>query len=379
MFPTTLQRAIFRELVQVFLTALFVCIAILIVADMFDDRWKTCVDPVAVLCVIQWLVLAMLPEAAPTALLFATCQVYGRMRRDMEWQAVQACGIHFRHVVMPAFGFALLMSGGILAISYTLLPAAEFMARKAVIKQGEALLYAKLRSTGYVTVGAYTIYARKVNGTELVDPIIKRVAANGQTDLVMQAQTGRLCIDAACGVVRMEGVAGIDSSTTSVVSLNEMKWDIPLPDTFGVYYPQTAREMTIGAVIERRDFLLDCEKNVDKDPSLTTSEQIAEKRRALRKEIRWLDVEIQKRPALAVACLCFALVGCGAGIYAGFGDLLSAFVACFLPICATYYILLICGIQWAVRFDWPPEITVWLADATVGLAGLCLFWRATRR
>ena len=378
MFLTTLQRTILRELVQVFLTALLVCIGILIVADMFDDRWQNCADATAVLCVIQWLILAMLPEAVPTALLFATCQVYGRMRRDMEWQAVQAGGIHFSHVVMPAFALAAFLSGIILAISYTALPSAEFMARKAVIKQGEALLYAKIRSSGFVTVPPYTIYARRVNGTELVDPILKRATSNGQHDLVMQAQTGRLSIDAAFGVLRMESVAVLENEKKVGGHVEDFKWDIPLPDCFGVYYPQTAREMTLSAVMARRDLLLKEEAALDSDPTLTP-EQSAEKHRALRREIRWLDVEVQKRPALAVGCLCFALVGCGAGIYAGFGDILSAFVACFLPICATHYILLICGMQWAVKYDCPPELTIWLANAAVGTAGFALFWHATRR
>lgn len=376
MFPTILQRVIFRELVVVFLTALVVCVGILIVADMFDERWQSCVDAAAMMCVMQWMVLAMLPEAVPTALLFTACQVYGRMRRDMEWQAVQAGGIHYSHVVWPAFLLAGLLSGTILAVSYTALPEAEFKARKAVIKQGEALLYAKIRSAGFVTVGPYTIYARKVNGRELVDPIVKRAAANGTHDLVMQAQTGQLTIDADCGVLRMEGAAVKDGEV--VGRIEEFNWDIPLPAYFGTYNPHTAREMTLSAVLARRNELNETEKNLDKDPTLTP-EQLADKRRALRKEIRWLDVEVQKRPALAVGCLCFALVGCGAGIYAGFGDLLSAFVACFLPICAGHYILMICGMQWAVRYDWPPEVTVWLANAVVGTTGMALFWHATRR
>src|SRR5262245_21750014 len=115
MFPTTLQRAIFRELVTVFATALLVCVCILIVADMYDDRWQSCVDAVAVLYVIQWMVLALLPEAVPTAMLFAACQVYGRMRRDVEWQAIQASGIHFSHVVVPVFILAAMLSAVILA------------------------------------------------------------------------------------------------------------------------------------------------------------------------------------------------------------------------------------------------------------------------
>jgi lipopolysaccharide export system permease protein len=376
MFPTTLQRAIFRELLLVFITALFVCVALLIVADMFDDRWKNCVGAASVVFVIQWLVLAMLPEAVPTALLFAACQVYGRMRRDMEWQAVQAGGIHFFHVILPALLLGVAFSLGIVALSYTALPSAEFLARKAVIQQGEALIYAKLRSSGMVKIEPYTIYARRVEGRELVDPIVKREASDGKTDLVMQAATGELTIDTECGMLHLDSAAVLEPQVRG--SVQRFTWEIPLPNCFGVYFPQTAREMTLSEVLTRRDELRERESTLAEDPTLDAM-QVSEKRRALRGEIRWLDVELQKRPAVAVGCLCFALVGCAAGVYAGFGDILSAFVACFLPICASHHILLVCGIQWAAKGGWPPEITVWLADAIVGGAGVVMLWRATRR
>lgn len=378
MFPTTLQRVILRELVLSFLTALLVCVALLMVVDIFDERWATCVDPVSFLRVLQWMILAMLPEAVPTALLFACCQVYGRMRRDQEWQAIQAGGVHPVHATMPVFVLAAILSAGIAALSYTALPSAEFLARKAVMKQGEALLYAKLRSSGRVAVPPYVIYVRKVNGRELIDPIVKRTNSNGQHDLVMQAQNGELTVDTTCGVLRMQGAAMLEPETRA--SMEKMTWEIPLPNCFGVYFPQTTREMTLTEILTRRDVVREQLRMLEEegDPKLDATE-LEQKCEGLRRDIRWLDVEIQKRPAIAVGCLCFALLGCAAGIYAGFGDLLSAFVAVFLPICAGHKVLLLCGIQWAVRCASPPEVTVWLANMVVGAAGIALYCHVTRR
>jgi lipopolysaccharide export LptBFGC system permease protein LptF len=134
--------------------------------------------------------------------------------------------------------------------------------------------------------------------------------------------------------------------------------------------------MRLEEIRSRHDFLT---KRVNgyRDPG---EDPLTPKRREeMIQEIRWLDIEIQKRPAGAAACLCFALVGCAAGICAGFGDTLSAFVTCFLPIFACHQTLLICGMQWAAKNGWPPEVTVWGPNAVIGVVGIVLFWRVTRR
>ena len=190
-----------------------------------------------------------------------------------------------------------------------------------------------------------------------MDPIVKREASDGKTDLVMQAATGELTIGTECGMLHLDSAAVLEPQVRG--SVQRFTWEIPLPNCFGVYFPQTAREMTLSEVLARRDELRERESTLEEDPTLDAA-QVNEKRRALRGEIRWLDVELQKRPAVAIGCLCFALVGCAAGVYVGFGDILSAFVACFLPICATHHILLVAA------FNGPPR---GLAAGDHGLAG----------
>ena len=46
--------------------------------------------------------------------------------------------------------------------------------------------------------------------------------------------------------------------------------------------------------------------------------------------------EYQMRPALALGCLCFVLVGCPVGIWFSRSDYLSSFITCFLPIIVLY-------------------------------------------
>ncbi len=377
LFPTILQRAIFRELLRTFIAALVVCVVLLMVVDMFDDRWQTCVDLASFLRCIHWLGLAMLPEAVPTALLFATCLVYGRLRRDQEWLAIQAGGVRHFHALLPALYLGVLLSAGVAVLVFDILPAAEYLARKAVILQGEALVLAKLRSKGRTVIPPFTIYARRVEGDELIDPVIKRTNKDDKYDLIIHARKARMRLGSDRGVLHMNVASTVDAGSRG--SFEEIICEMPLPSNFKDYFPDTTSQMTLGQIHERREQLIGWEREAESGAATADPVPLEERRESLRRQVRWLDIEIQKRPAVAVACLCFTLIGCAGGLCAGFGDVLSAFVACFLPIFACHHTLLLCGIQWSARNGWPPEFTLWCPNFLAGFFGLILLWRVARQ
>jgi lipopolysaccharide export system permease protein len=92
-----------------------------------------------------------------------------------------------------------------------------------------------------------------------------------------------------------------------------------------------------------------------------------------------IEVELYMRPALAVGCLCFALIGGPVGIWFSRADYLSAFVSCFLPTVFVYYPLLLCGTNLAKDGRIPPAVGLWAANAAVGGAAVVLYWRLLRR
>jgi lipopolysaccharide export system permease protein len=376
-FPSILQRAIFRELVRTFFAALVVCIAVLMAVDMFDERWQSCVDTTSFLRCVHWLGLAMLPEAVPTALLFATCQVYGRLRRDQEWLALQAGGAHYLHAIMPAFFLGSLLSVGVAVLVFDLLPSAEYLARKAVILQGESLVLAKLNTKGRAVLPPYTIYVSRLNGEEMVDPVIKRTAKDGKYDLILHARKAKMRIGTERGVVRMEVASMVDAGSQG--TFEEVMCEVALPMNYMNYFPDTTSQMTLDQIQARREELLRCEAEAANGTPTAGQPPSDDKMETIHRQLGWLGVEIQKRPAIAVACLCFTLIGCAGGLWAGFGDTLSAFVASFLPIFAVHHTLLLCGIHWTVRNGFPAEITLWCPNVLVGVVGAVLFWRVARR
>jgi lipopolysaccharide export system permease protein len=90
------------------------------------------------------------------------------------------------------------------------------------------------------------------------------------------------------------------------------------------------------------------------------------------------EVEIQLRPALALGCLCFVLIGCPVGIWASRSDYLSVFMICFLPTMFLYYPLLLAGLNLAKNGK-VPAWSAWAADAVGMLVALVLIRRLMKR
>jgi lipopolysaccharide export system permease protein len=97
------------------------------------------------------------------------------------------------------------------------------------------------------------------------------------------------------------------------------------------------------------------------------------------RQIRNLQAEIHSRPALAVSCLVFALIGCPVGIWANRADYLSTFVVCFLPTLVVYYPLYLAGSDMGKTGKVPLALGCWAADIVMGTVAVLLTWRLLRR
>lgn len=100
--------------------------------------------------------------------------------------------------------------------------------------------------------------------------------------------------------------------------------------------------------------------------------------RYLTRLYRGIESEMNMRPALALGCLCFALIGCPVGIGARRGDYLGVFVFCFLPTTFVYYPVLIVGLQLSNQGRLPPAV-FWLPDLlTFGASLVLIKWLMKR-
>lgn len=97
-----------------------------------------------------------------------------------------------------------------------------------------------------------------------------------------------------------------------------------------------------------------------------------------RRQMNNTNTEIQMRPALALGCMCFVLIGCPVGIWASRSDYLSIFIICFLPTMFLYYPLLMASLNMA-KSGKAPAIMAWAADGLVFVCALVLVWRLMKR
>jgi lipopolysaccharide export system permease protein len=84
------------------------------------------------------------------------------------------------------------------------------------------------------------------------------------------------------------------------------------------------------------------------------------------------------RPALALGCFCFVLIGCPVGIWASRSDYLSVFIICFMPTVFVYYPLLLAGLNLA-KDGKLPAISAWTADMVGIVAAFFLIKRLMKR
>jgi lipopolysaccharide export system permease protein len=85
------------------------------------------------------------------------------------------------------------------------------------------------------------------------------------------------------------------------------------------------------------------------------------------------------RPALALGCMVFALIGCPVGMWANRADYLSAFVTCFLPTVCVYYPLLLAGSNMGRDGKVSMPVGVFLSDGVVGVAAIYLTFKLIKR
>jgi lipopolysaccharide export system permease protein len=184
----------------------------------------------------------------------------------------------------------------------------------------------------------------------------------------------------------------------AAAELHGQEYATPLPSTvFGKPTPdrpssQTWNELFANLVEARKDYadLIEELKDLQVRPEATfpaagpsskdgtIHQLVTGPIRYQRELILKTEVEIQLRPALAVGCLCFVLIGCPVGIWASRSDYLSVFIICFLPTMFLYYPLLLAGLNLAKNGK-VPAWSAWAADAVGLIVAFVLIRRLMKR
>jgi lipopolysaccharide export system permease protein len=397
-FWCLIHRSIFYELTKVFLLAFVALTGLLLLAGVIAEATRNGLGPTQILAAIPLLVPSTMPYTLPTTTLFAVCIVYGRLANDSEILALRATGVHIRHVVWPAFLLGALTSILTFILYLDLIPYTHYLLRNQVVSDMQEVLYSMLRRESCIRHPriSYEIHVRQVDGQKLKGAQFRRRDPNGQFyDVIAYANEAELLVDAAHKriYVRMKGCyvkdfkGGVDSY------VEERVWPVEMPDDLGGQGKYRPSDMTWAELFETRDEFVTKRDEVEAEKKLhVTAEllrtaephftehirQLNEKSRMYDMLVNGIDAEVYQRPAFALGCLCFVLVGCPVGIWFAKSDYLSAFITCFLPIVVVYYPLMLCGINMAKSGKFLPAAGICIADALMLTAALVMYRRLAR-
>jgi lipopolysaccharide export system permease protein len=395
-FWNILHRTIFLELAKVFLLSLLGITGILLMAGIVAEASQHGLGPAQILEIIPLIVPSTLPYTIPATTLFATCVVYGRLAHDNEILAIKAAGVNILKVVWPGVLLGLLMSGITAGLYYHVIPYTHHLMRTLFINDVEDFLYSMLKRDGQIKHPklSYVIYVKRVQGRTLKDAIFFRRDAKGSYDIVAQAREAELRYNPREKKVLVHmHHCNITSSAKDMDSGYDKDeiWPVELPPDFTTTGTKfRASDMTWEELQDHRRHVIKEKEKLDTDIATNRVVLLQKKgpdplqadtwhrtmqRKQKIQEIRSVDVEFQMRPALALGCLFFVLVGCPVGIWFSRSDYLSAFITCFLPIVFLYYPLLLCGINQGKGGYLPLVLAVWGANGLIALVALGLFRR----
>lgn len=398
---TLLQRMVFGQLLRVFLLSLAALTGLFVMAGLVAEATQRGLAPSQILLVVPLLVPNTLPYTLPATTLFATCVVYGRLAADNELLAVKSAGGKVGTLLAPSIALGLLAAGVTIGLYYSYIPQTHRILRTQIVGDVEDLLVTLLKRNGCLRHPQvpYSMWVREVQGKRLLDAVFKQRDDNGGYDIVARAREAQIHYDRQTNLIHVEMpqcvVLGENNRGGGVIG--HRTWDVPLPNNLlGAEYPNRPSDLTWGELGARREEVLADIARLERelaDPSIIVpredvlprekQEELARFRRnSIQRnwrDIRCIDAEVHQRPALAIGCLCFVLVGAPVGIWFGRADYLSAFVTCFLPTLFVYYPLMLCGANLAKDGVVPTAVGVWGANAVTATMALLLRFALLRR
>jgi lipopolysaccharide export system permease protein len=404
LFGSIINRLILLELIKVFLLSLTALTGLFLLGGLIQEATQRGLSPGQILMVIPLLIPNTLPYTIPATTLFATCVVYGRMAHDNEVLVLKSAGVNILHLLKPAMMLGILTTLITMYLYYDTIPRTQRIMRQKVLSDAEEVLYGLIKREGCLRQPGmqYVMYVREVQGKRLIDVVFKRRLPNAQGyDVVARTREARLRFDVNNNQVLIDMgrcvVFGEKDAVGAVV--DDRVYPIPLPDSlFGKDYKMRTSSLTWQELQEREvevnEEVRQAQQRLDiaalnqpgSSAPLLQQEEYKKTMSQLRYQLehfqrarRNVEAEIQMRPAIALGCLCFVLIGCPVGIWASRSDYLSTFVICFLPAVFIYYPLLLCGTNLAKDGRLPPHLAIWAADAILGVASLFLIWRLMRR
>lgn len=386
-----ITRYVTVELLKIFVVTLTALTGLLLLGVLAQEALRQGLGPLSIVRLIPYVLPIALRFAIPATILFAACGVYGRMSAANEILSVQSLGISPFVVVRPALIVALGISLVTVWINDVAVTWGKLGVNRVVLQSVEQIAYGMLRSTRSYSGNRFSITVRRVDGRKLIRPTLVFRTSEDAAPITLQAQEAELQFDARENLLtfimvdsELEGaVTGrLPDTTVHKVSLNTGASTPSGPSDLALWQIPRAVKQQRQAISRMEETLAaDAAFQMIRGDFTRLSDpkwQFAHT--AIENEVHRfhrMRTEPWRRWANGFSCLFFVMVGAPLAIRLRTADLWTSFAACFLPILALYYPLLMYGVDRAKCGVLPPY-SVWLGNLMLGLAG-CWLMRKVQR
>lgn len=307
----------------------------------------------------------------PMALLAATLLVMGRISADNELTASRACGVSFFELVLPILGIAAALSFVCLYVNNFVAPMTKYRFNQMFVDIAFENPIALLEEGKWIQdFDGYALFIghKDIRRKTLEDVRVRKLVNNDMTEDI-HAERGTLTADRQLLTMRITLFnARVDKRDPSDPdNIQKRKWNMRADE-----YPI---ELDMTRLVDQRRAV----REIHHYNSLQLWKQALEYKSGGTGSHHPTPilVEIQKRIALALACISFVLVALPLGVQVhrretSIGILLSLVLAIF------YWLLILFaeGINRNPKLF--PELVVWLPNLIFQATGLFLLWRQSR-
>jgi len=386
-----LYRHILGQLLRVFLGVLSVLTVVMIVGGAFQEISDNGLGVFQTLQILPYIIPSLLPFSIPIAVLLTVCIVYGRMAADQEVTAAKAAGIPVLTLLWPAVFLGGMLSAGSLMLTDQAIPWSVGNIRRVVAMAMEDIVLDMLRTHNELALprGGMSISVRGVSGRTLQRPIVKFTSASGQP-VTAQAHEAHLAFDPARGrIILTLSDCHLDVPGRGSFWLAEVTRALPLPGDLNRTKPrhmsiQTLKAKLYDETLKRTD--IDEQRAIAAAFRLATGDfsgwfASAAEDKTVRESLETrarLRTEMHSRIAFSSSCFFFVLVGAPLAITQARRQVLTNFLACFLPIILIYYpVVMLCMTQSKTGIV-DPAWAMWMGNLILLAGGLTLFRRCCR-
>ncbi len=358
-------RYLLGEMIPMFFLGVFIFVFILLMFQALRLTEFVLIHGVKLIVIGQMMAYissSLLPILFPMSLLFTVLLTYSRLSADSEIVAFRAVGLSMPAILAPALILSILIAFLSIQTSYYIAPWGNrqfevLITKIGSMKPGTALKEGTFAEEFFDLV----IYANKVDSKEgKLAGVFIYDERNPKAPVTVIAREGQLGVDKEhpghSASLRLS-----NGSVHRTIEGRHIKIDF---QTYDIYL---------------NDPITEAFRNKSM-PSLSIEELHERLRRTdlPTEDRRKLETEAQKRNAIAIGCILFAMIGVGLGTSSNRRNAKGGGMAMCLGLIVAYYVVYSIGEGMAQKGTLPPMLAVWMANILFTFAAIWALRRSWR-